>query len=76
MPEPQRWGDHAVALLHALPRTIQRLIQNQLALAVLEGRIGEGDRVIITRGPTGDLEFERAEPAAAPAAAGAGAGTR
>jgi ATP-dependent Clp protease ATP-binding subunit ClpB len=59
-----------------LKRTIQRLIQNQLALAVLEGRIGEGDRVIITRGPTGDLEFERAEPAAAPAAAGAGAGTR
>jgi ATP-dependent Clp protease ATP-binding subunit ClpB len=46
-----------------LKRAIQRLIQNPLALAVLEGRFGEGDRVLVTRGTNGELEFTRAEPA-------------
>jgi ATP-dependent Clp protease ATP-binding subunit ClpB len=43
-----------------LKRAIQRLIQNPLALAVLEGRFGEGDRVIVGVGPTGELTFEKA----------------
>ena len=49
-----------------LKRAIQRLIQNPLALAVLEGRFGEGDRIVVAVGPTGDLTFEKAgerEPA-------------
>ncbi|HEX5408349.1 MAG TPA: ATP-dependent chaperone ClpB [Gemmatimonadaceae bacterium] len=46
-----------------LKRAIQRLIQNPLALAVLEGKFGEGDRVLVTRGANGELEFTRAEPA-------------
>ena len=45
-----------------LKRAIQRLIQNPLALAVLEGKFGEGDRVLVTRDPNGELEFTRAEP--------------
>jgi ATP-dependent Clp protease ATP-binding subunit ClpB len=51
-----------------LKRAIQRLIQNPLALAVLEGRFGEGDRIIAGVGPDGELTFEKAgerEPAAA-----------
>jgi ATP-dependent Clp protease ATP-binding subunit ClpB len=43
-----------------LKRAIQRLIQNPLALAVLEGRFGEGDRVIVGVGPTDELTFEKA----------------
>ncbi|MGH7626833.1 MAG: ATP-dependent chaperone ClpB, partial [Gemmatimonadaceae bacterium] len=46
-----------------LKRAIQRLIQNPLALAVLEGKFAEGDRVLVTRGAAGELEFARAEPA-------------
>ena len=30
-----------------LKRAIQRLIQNPLALAVLEGRFGEGDHIVV-----------------------------
>ncbi len=44
-----------------LKRAIQRRIQNPLALAVLEGRFGEGDHVVVTVGQGGELEFERAE---------------
>jgi ATP-dependent Clp protease ATP-binding subunit ClpB len=43
-----------------LKRAIQRLIQNPLALAVLEGRFGEGDRVLVGVGPGGELTFEKA----------------
>jgi ATP-dependent Clp protease ATP-binding subunit ClpB len=50
-----------------LKRAIQRLIQNPLALQVLEGRFHEGDHVLVTRGAGDALEFERAEPVAAPA---------
>ena len=48
-----------------LKRAIQRLIQNPLALAVLEGRFGEGDHIVVTRGRDGELAFEKAEPVAA-----------
>jgi ATP-dependent Clp protease ATP-binding subunit ClpB len=44
-----------------LKRTIQRLIQNPLALALLEGRYQEGDHIVATVGPAGTLVFEKAE---------------
>jgi ATP-dependent Clp protease ATP-binding subunit ClpB len=40
-----------------LKRAIQRLLQNPLALAVLEGRFTEGDRVKVDVGADGQLEF-------------------
>jgi ATP-dependent Clp protease ATP-binding subunit ClpB len=44
-----------------LKRAIQRLLQNPLALAVLEGRFGEGDVVRVDRAPSGNaLSFEKA----------------
>jgi ATP-dependent Clp protease ATP-binding subunit ClpB len=52
-----------------LKRAIQRLIQNPLALAVLEGRFGEGDHVVIGVGVNGELTFEKAGDAV-PAGAG------
>jgi len=49
-----------------LKRAIQRLLQNPLALAVLEGRFSEGDHIIVDRDPKGELTFRRAtEPALA-----------
>src|SRR5229473_3711438 len=54
-----------------LKRAIQRLIQNPLALAVLEGSYAEGDRVKVDRAKDGaSLTFERipAQPQAAAAA--------
>ncbi len=52
-----------------LKRAIQRLVQNPLALEVLEGRFAEGDHVLVTRGSGGGLTFERvAAPEAAEAA--------
>jgi ATP-dependent Clp protease ATP-binding subunit ClpB len=51
-----------------LKRAIQRLIQNPLALALLEGRFHDGDHIVVTVGPSGTLQFEKAEAgAAAPA---------
>jgi ATP-dependent Clp protease ATP-binding subunit ClpB len=51
-----------------LKRTIQRLIQNPLALALLEGRFHDGDHIVVTLGPSGTLQFEKSESgAAAPA---------
>jgi ATP-dependent Clp protease ATP-binding subunit ClpB len=48
-----------------LKRAIQRLLQNPLALAVLEGKFGDGDRVVVDAGADDRLTFERAgEPAA------------
>ncbi|HEU4564672.1 MAG TPA: AAA family ATPase, partial [Gemmatimonadaceae bacterium] len=44
-----------------LKRAIQREIQNPLALAVLEGRFGEGDHIVVTRAPDGRLAFSTAE---------------
>src|SRR5687767_428215 len=40
-----------------LKRAIQRLVQNPLALAVLEGRFLEGDRITIDVGADGQLTF-------------------
>jgi ATP-dependent Clp protease ATP-binding subunit ClpB len=50
-----------------LKRTIQRLIQNPLALAILEGQFHEGDRILVTRVAEGQLSFERVESGAATA---------
>ena len=52
-----------------LKRAIQRLVQDPLALQILEGRFGDGDTVIVDREPgASTLVFRRAE---APAAHGA-----
>ena len=49
-----------------LKRAIQRLLQNPLALAVLEGRFSEGDHIVVDRDPKGELTFKKAkEPALA-----------
>jgi len=49
-----------------LKRAIQRLLQNPLALAVLEGKFSEGDHIIVDRDTKGELTFRRAkEPALA-----------
>ena len=42
-----------------LKRVIQRRIQNPLALAVLEGKFGDGDRLRVRRSEDGKLQFER-----------------
>ncbi|HXH63056.1 MAG TPA: hypothetical protein VNG95_02670, partial [Gemmatimonadales bacterium] len=43
-----------------LKRAIQRLLQNPMALAVLEGEYAEGDRIKVDRAATGTaLTFER-----------------
>ncbi|MGE0362555.1 MAG: ATP-dependent chaperone ClpB [Vicinamibacterales bacterium] len=44
-----------------LKRTIQRRILDPLALQVLEGAFGEGDHVVVDRGPAG-LLFTKGEP--------------
>ena len=44
-----------------LKRTIQRLIQNPLAMAVLEGRFHDGDHVIVRPDGKGGLAMERVE---------------
>jgi ATP-dependent Clp protease ATP-binding subunit ClpB len=44
-----------------LKRAIQRLIQNPLAIAVLDGRFTEGDHIIVDAGPNGQLAFEKAD---------------
>ncbi len=50
-----------------LKRAIQRLLQNPLALAVLEGQYGEGDKVRVDRAKDGThLAFERIAAGAAP----------
>jgi len=47
-----------------LKRAIQRLLQNPLAVAVLEGQYAEGDRVRIDRAKDGNsLTFEKAREA-------------
>ncbi len=50
-----------------LKRTIQRLIQNPLALQLLEGKFQEGDLILVTTGASGGLEFTKGEPALAEA---------
>jgi len=49
-----------------LKRAIQRLLQNPLALSVLEGKFGEGDHIVVDRDPKGELVFRKSsEPALA-----------
>jgi len=49
-----------------LKRAIQRLLQNPLALAVLEGKFSEGDHIVVDRDAKGELTFRKAaEPALA-----------
>jgi ATP-dependent Clp protease ATP-binding subunit ClpB len=53
-----------------LKRAIQRLLQNPLAMLLLEGEFEDGDAVVADRDPdTGELRFERA-PVAPPRTAG------
>ena len=47
-----------------LKRAIQRLLQNPLALAVLEGKFSEGDHIVVERDPKGDLTFRKAKESA------------
>ncbi|HEY2377281.1 MAG TPA: ATP-dependent chaperone ClpB [Gemmatimonadaceae bacterium] len=42
-----------------LKRSIQRLIQNPLAMAVLDGRFNDGDTVVVDVGPNGQLQMHR-----------------
>jgi ATP-dependent Clp protease ATP-binding subunit ClpB len=58
-----------------LKRAIQRLIQNPLALQILEGKFQEGDHILVREGPGGAFIFEKAGastdlPASAPEPAG------
>ena len=62
-----------------LRRTVQRLIQDPLALEILDGRVLPGD-VIRVDAVGGEMKFERVEPKPAPAtdesaAAAAGRGS-
>jgi ATP-dependent Clp protease ATP-binding subunit ClpB len=50
-----------------LKRAIQRMLQNPLALAVLEGRFTAGDHIVADIDDSGDLVFTRGEPPAAAA---------
>ena len=43
-----------------LKRAIQRLLQNPLALAVLEGKFNEGDHIVVDRDAKGELTFRKA----------------
>jgi len=42
-----------------LKRAIQRLLQNPLALAVLERKFAEGDHIVVDRDPKGELTFRK-----------------
>ena len=42
-----------------LKRAIQRLLQNPLAMAVLEGRFVEGDHIVVGVDPKGELTFHK-----------------
>ena len=42
-----------------LKRSIQRLIQNPLAMAVLDGRFNDGDTVVVDVGANGQLQLHR-----------------
>ena len=51
-----------------LKRAVQRLLQNPLAMLVLEGRFQEGDHIVAELGTDGEIEF-RSGPRAADVAA-------
>jgi ATP-dependent Clp protease ATP-binding subunit ClpB len=50
-----------------LKRAIQRLVENPLALRLLEGDFGEGDAILVDAGEDGELRFEKAAVGAAAA---------
>ena len=53
-----------------LKRAIQRLIQNPLSLAILNGEFHEGDHIVASEGPDGEIAFSKAEvPQGEPAVA-------
>ena len=53
-----------------LKRAIQRLLQNPLAMAVLEGRFVDGDRIVVGANRNGELTFDKAgQPEGEPAVA-------
>jgi ATP-dependent Clp protease ATP-binding subunit ClpB len=54
-----------------IKRAIQRLLQNPLALAVLEGRFGDGDTIVADAGADGALQFRAVDAALDEAAASA-----
>ncbi|HEX5580204.1 MAG TPA: ATP-dependent chaperone ClpB [Gemmatimonadaceae bacterium] len=56
-----------------IKRAVQRLLQNPLAMAVLEGRFNDGDTILADAGPDGELTFERVEDEGVDVEAGAGA---
>ena len=45
-----------------LKRALQRMVQNPLALGVLEGKFKDGDHILVNAGPDGALRFEVAPP--------------
>src|SRR3954462_3156937 len=47
-----------------LKRAIQRLLQNPLALAVLQGRFSEGDHIVVDKDLKGELTFRKASESA------------
>jgi ATP-dependent Clp protease ATP-binding subunit ClpB len=57
--EAKRWlaeaGYDPVYGARPLKRVIQRELQNPLALEILEGRIQDGDTVLVTKSPLGLL---------------------
>ena len=51
-----------------LKRAIQSLLENPMSRAILEGRFGPKDTIVVDRGSSGDLLFTKAEAAQAKAA--------
>ena len=44
-----------------LKRAIQRLIQNPLSMAILAGKFQEGDHILASEGPDGEIVFSKAD---------------
>jgi len=53
-----------------LKRALQRMVQNPLALGVLEGKFKDGDHILVNAGPDGALAFAVAPPSAGSSARG------
>jgi ATP-dependent Clp protease ATP-binding subunit ClpB len=46
-----------------LKRSIQRMVQNPLSLALLSGKFQEGDHIVASEGPDGEIVFTKADVA-------------
>ncbi len=55
-----------------LKRALQRMVQNPLAMGVLEGKFKDGDHILVQAGPDGALTFDVAPPSGAATRAGSG----